>query len=103
MYKKYTQSIVTLSAVLIIPTMVAAQELDRTILPIPDPVRPPITEVDARKATLGDFKDVMLDSVIASMDTHQSLASQVLKEDNVKVGFAKLLLDMIFSEMNSQT
>ncbi len=51
------------------------------------------------QALLGDFKDVMLDSVIASMDTHQSLASQVLKEDNVKVGFAKLLLDIIFSEM----
>ena len=51
MYKKYAHSIVALSAVLVIPTMVAAQELDRTILPIPDPVRPPITEVDARKAT----------------------------------------------------
>ncbi len=48
---------------------------------------------------LGDFPKVMLDSIIASMDTHQDLATQVLKEKNVKAGFAKLLLDMIFSEM----
>ena len=32
-------------------TQAAMPELDRTILPIPDPVYPPITEVDARKAT----------------------------------------------------
>ena len=29
----------------------AAEKLDRTILPIPEPKRPPITELDARKAT----------------------------------------------------
>jgi type I restriction enzyme R subunit len=51
------------------------------------------------QAILGDFKDVMLDSVIASMDTHQNLAAQVLKEERVKKGFAKLLLDMIFKEI----
>jgi hypothetical protein len=35
------------------------------------------------------------------MDTHQSLATQVLKDDQVKKGFARLLLDMIFSEMEA--
>src|SRR4249920_694203 len=34
------------------PTQIhAADKLDRTVLPIPEPNRPPITELDARKAT----------------------------------------------------
>ena len=40
---------VVLSA--IATTALAADKLDRTVLPIPEPKRLPITEVDARKAT----------------------------------------------------
>ena len=43
----------TLLAVLLLTSQIAqaADKLDRTVLPIPEPKRPAITEIDARKAT----------------------------------------------------
>src|SRR5262245_8693037 len=43
----------SLSAMIVVAAVVAqaADKLDRTVLPIPEPKRPAITEVDARKAT----------------------------------------------------
>lgn len=44
-------SSVTFVASVFVGSLAMGQEIDRTILPIPDPVRPAITEVDARNAT----------------------------------------------------
>src|SRR6188768_3505486 len=44
--------LLTMLAALTTPfTAQAADKLDRTVLPIPEPKRPPITEIDVRKAT----------------------------------------------------
>jgi hypothetical protein len=41
----------------------------------------------------------MTDAIIGSMSAHQDMAKQVLTEDKVKDGFARLLLDMIYKDM----
>jgi hypothetical protein len=41
----------------------------------------------------------MTDAIIGSMDAHKSMATQVLSEDKVRDGFARLLLDMIYQDM----
>ena len=51
------------------------------------------------QAMLGDFPVVMSDAIIESMDAHKNMATQVLSEDKIKEGFAKILLDMIYKEL----
>jgi type I restriction enzyme R subunit len=52
------------------------------------------------QAMLGDFPALMTDAIIDSMDVHQNMATQVLSNEKVKVGFANLVLDMIYKQMN---
>jgi len=54
------------------------------------------------QALLGDFKEVLNDAVINSLDISQDMATQVLSKENIRNGFAKLLLDMIYSELESR-
>jgi hypothetical protein len=35
----------------LLPLPLAAQQIDRTVLPVPEPTHPPITEIDVRKTT----------------------------------------------------
>ena len=48
---------------------------------------------------LGDFQTAMTDANIGSMSPHENMAKQVLIEDKVRDGFARLLLDMIYKDM----
>ena len=52
------------------------------------------------RAMLGDYPDAVLDAVIGSMETHTDLATQVLSNEQVRRGFARVLLD-ILSEASS--
>ena len=52
-----------------------------------------------KQAMMGDFPGAMTDAIIGSMSAHQDMAKQVLTEDKVKDGFARLLLDMIYKDM----
>lgn len=52
------------------------------------------------QAMLGDFPTLMTDAIIDSMDVHQNIATQVLNNEKVKVGFANLVLDMIYKQIN---
>jgi type I restriction enzyme R subunit len=45
---------------------------------------------------LGDFNSVMMDAVIEGLDNYQSMASQVLGNDQVRKGFAALLLELVY-------
>jgi hypothetical protein len=45
---------------------------------------------------LGDFHDVMMDAVIEGLDNYQSMADQVLNNEQVRRGFASLLLDLVY-------
>ena len=51
------------------------------------------------QAMLGDFPVVMSDAIIESMDAHKNMATQVLSEDKIKEGFARILLDIIYKEL----
>ncbi len=67
-------------------------------------------EVLAQQATtnskeqfaLGDFHDVMMDSVIEGLDNYQSMADQVLNNEQVQKGFASLLLDLVYQAFQKQ-
>jgi type I restriction enzyme R subunit len=52
---------------------------------------------------LGDFNDVMMDTVIEGLDNYQSMASQVLGNERVKKGFADLLLDLVYQAFQKQS
>ncbi len=52
-----------------------------------------------KQAMLGDFPGAMTDAIIGSMDAHKNMATQVLSEDKIRDGFARLLLDMIYKDM----
>lgn len=55
------------------------------------------------QAMLGDFPSVLLDAVVGSMGAHELMAKQVLTEEKVQSGFARLLLDMIYKDMAGVT
>jgi len=52
-----------------------------------------------KQAMLGDFPTAMTDAIIGSMGAHNDMATQVLTENKVKDGFARLLLDMIYRDL----
>lgn len=52
---------------------------------------------------LGDFNDVMMDTVIEGLDNYQSMASQVLGNERVKKGFADLLLDLVYQAFQKRS
>jgi type I restriction enzyme, R subunit len=45
---------------------------------------------------LGDFQNVMMDAVIEGLDNYQSMAGQVLGNEQVQKGFAELLLELVY-------
>ena len=45
---------------------------------------------------LGDFRTVMMDKVIEGVENYNSMATQVLNEEKIKEGFAKILLEMVY-------
>lgn len=47
------------------------------------------------RAMLGDYPDAVLDAVIGSMETHTDLATQVLSNEQVRRGFARVLLELL--------
>ena len=51
---------------------------------------------------LGDFHDVMMDAVIEGLDNYQSMADQVLNNEQVQKGFASLLLDLVYQAFQKQ-
>lgn len=51
---------------------------------------------------LGDFHDVMMDAVIEGLDNYQSMADQVLNNEQVQKGFASLLLDLVYQAFQRQ-
>lgn len=51
------------------------------------------------QAMLGDFPVAMVDAIVGSMGAHENMAKQVLSEDKIQDGFARLLLDMIYKDM----
>lgn len=53
------------------------------------------------QAMLGDFPQVLTDAIIESMDAHQSMAGQVLGQDVVRKRFARLVLDMVYKELEA--
>jgi len=52
---------------------------------------------------LGDFHDVMMDAVIEGLDNYQSMADQVLNNEQVQKGFAALLLDLVYQAFQKQS
>lgn len=51
---------------------------------------------------LGNFHDVMMDAVIEGLDNYQSMADQVLNNEQVQKGFAALLLDLVYQAFQKQ-
>lgn len=51
---------------------------------------------------LGDFQNVMMDTIIEGLDNYQSMASQVLGNERVQRGFASLLLDLVYQAFQRQ-
>ena len=53
------------------------------------------------QAMLGDFPDALTDAIIESMDAHQSMAGQLLGQDAVRKRFSRLVLDMLYKELEA--
>ena len=49
---------------------------------------------------MGGFKEKLNDAVIGSMDTHENLAMQILGNDKIAEGFAKVVYQMLKNEMS---
>lgn len=50
---------------------------------------------------LGDFPALITNAVIESMDNHQNMATQVLRNEQVQNGFARLILGMVYEHIGS--
>lgn len=53
------------------------------------------------QAMLGGFSDAINDAVIDSLDAHQSMATQVLSEDSVRIGLANMVYDLIIKGLRA--
>lgn len=51
---------------------------------------------------LGDFDDVMIDSVIEGRENHQKMTDQVLSDERIKKSLATLLLDLVYKGFEQQ-
>lgn len=54
------------------------------------------------QAMLGDFPVALTEAVVLSLDAHKSMATQVLSTEQIKEGFARLVLDMIYRDLQRQ-
>ena len=52
---------------------------------------------------IGDFHNVMMDAVIEGPDNYQSMADQVLNNEQVQKVFAALLLDLVYQALQKQS
>lgn len=55
------------------------------------------------QAMLGDFPVALTEAVVLSLDAHKSMATQVLSTEQIKEGFARLVLDMIYRDIQQKT
>lgn len=53
------------------------------------------------QAMLGDFPVALTDAIIESMEAHQSMAGQLLGQDEVCKRFSRLVLDMLYKELEA--
>ena len=53
-----------------------------------------------KQVILGDFPIAMTDTITSSMRVHENMA-QVFSEDKIKYGFARLLLDTVYKDLES--
>jgi type I restriction enzyme R subunit len=53
------------------------------------------------QAMLGDFPVALTDAIMESMDAHQSMAKQLLGQDEVRKRFSRLVLDMLYKELET--
>lgn len=54
------------------------------------------------QAMLGDYPVALMEAVALSMDVHKNMATQVLSADKVREGFARLVLDMIYRDIQAR-
>ncbi len=50
---------------------------------------------------LGDFRKALLQAVVKGMDNHQSMGKQVLSNEQVREGFAGVLLDIVYEALRA--
>lgn len=48
---------------------------------------------------LGDFQDAMMRAVVETLDTHGSMAKQVLANDRTRKGLSAILLDLVWENL----
>jgi len=51
---------------------------------------------------LGDFQDVLMDNVIEGLDNYQSMAGQVMGNEEIRKVFSKFILDLVYQEFQKQ-
>ena len=51
---------------------------------------------------LGDFQDVLMDNVIEGPDNYQSMAGQVMGNEEVRKMFSKFILDLAYQEFQKK-
>jgi type I restriction enzyme, R subunit len=52
---------------------------------------------------LGDFKGILMDTVIAGLDNYKSMAAQVLGNDRKKQEFADMVLDVVYEGLKTRS
>jgi len=51
---------------------------------------------------LGDFQTALLGAVVAGLDSYQDMARQVLSSENVREGFAAVVLDLVYDAFKNR-
>ena len=51
---------------------------------------------------LGDFRKIMLDTVVDGLESYQSMAGQVLSNERTREGFAIVLLDIVYAALRER-
>ena len=51
---------------------------------------------------LGDFRTIMLDTVVDGLERYQSMAGQVLGNERIREGFAAVLLDSVYAALRER-
>ncbi len=51
---------------------------------------------------LGDFHDVLMDNVIEGLDNYQSMAGQVMGNEETRKAFSKFILDLVYQEFQKK-
>jgi len=51
---------------------------------------------------LGDFRKVMMETVVEGLESYQSMAGQVLGNERIREGFAAVLLDIVYAALKER-